>query len=336
MNKPVELKIGHLPWRYAAGRIDIPGLQLIEGSPWELRAGARHWKLVHVRPEEGPPDPSDFAKYANLKRKIGYMPIVLAPYLRADVRRALEAHGVPYFDFHGNVHLEAPGLLVHVQTPVRQEASRALGLVGVRGAQTVLEQPERAWGVSDLARDARMSVGQAQNVMKILETETLVFTEGKGPARRRRVTDRGRFLDWINLQKPGRESRAKLTCALYARTPEDLWKKIGKRLGAVEYAITGSAAASILGAGPTSLQRSVVRVAGSGPLRDIADLLDAEISDRGANLVLWNDTGLLGTIGSLRVRGMAIAPKVRVFMDLHTELRGADLASEFRARVLGY
>lgn len=337
MNIVPELRIGHLPWRYAAGRLDIPGLRLVEGMPWELRLGDRVWELRHVRPEEGPREPAEFADYAKAAAApTGSLPLVLGQYLREDVRKALETANVSYFDFHGNVHIEAPGLLVHVRMPVTQETSRALGLVGVRGAQTMLGQAERVWGVTDLAREARMSAGQAQNVMKTLEAESLVYTEGKGPSRKRRIADRGRFLDWLNLQRPGREPRGKLSCALYGRTPEDIWHTIGMRLEDTEHAITGAAAASILGVGPTSLPRTIVRVAAHGPLRPVADRLKAEPTERGANLVLWSDTGLLGVTGSVVVGHNTIAAQVRVYLDLHAELRGADLASEFREQVLGY
>jgi hypothetical protein len=220
--------------------------------------------------------------------------------------------------------------------PVSQDAPRALGIVGVRGAQTILGQPERAWGVNDLAREARMSAGQAQNVMKTLEAEALVITEGKGPSRKRRVGDPGRLLDWLSLQKPGRDPRGKLSCSLYGRTPEAVWRAISRRLEGSEHAITGAAAASILGVGPTSVARTIVRVAGRGPLRLVAEQLEAEPTERGANVVLWSDTGLLGVTGNVAVDRMIVAPNVRVYLDLHAELRGPDLASEFREQVLGY
>lgn len=336
MNQGAQLRIGHLPWRYASGRIDVPGLRIVEGVPWELRVGDRVWRLAHVRPEEGPREPAAFARHAKGVAKKGSLPFVLAPYIREDVRRALEAAAVSYFDFHGNVHVEAPGVLVHVHMPVRQEPSAALGIVGVRGAQTILAQAERAWGVTDLASEARMSAGQAQNIMKTLEAATLVHTEGNGPARRRRVTDPGRFLDWLSLQKAGREPRGKLTCSLYGRTPQAVWRTISDRLKGTEHAITGAAAASILGVGPTSLPRTVVRISGRGPLRLVADQLQAEPTDRGANVMLWSDTGRLGITGSTTIERMVVAPKVRVYLDLQAELRGVDLANEFRERVLGY
>ncbi len=336
MNKRAELRIGHTPWRYAAGRLEIPGLDVIDGSPWELRVGKKKWPLVHVRPEEGPHDPAAFAEYAKKSADNNALPIVLAPYIREDVRVALESAGVSYFDFHGNVYLDTPEFVVLARTPVVQELTRTLGVVGVRGAQTVLAEPNRMWGVIDLARAARMSAGQAQNVMKTLEAETLVYTDGRGPQKKRGVTDPGRFLDWLNQLKAGREPRGKLSCSLYGRTPDAVWRAISSGLEGTEHAITGAAAAAILGVGPTSLARTIVRVASSSPLRLVAQQLGAESTERGANVVLWSDTGLLGVTGSVMVDRRMVAPNIRVYLDLHAELRGVDLASEFREHVIGY
>lgn len=336
MNIVPELTIGHVPWRYAAGQIATPGLRLVEGKPWQMRFGDERWPLWHVRPEEGPREPQAFAVYAKATAMKGSRPIVVGPYVRENVRRALEAAGVSYLDFHGNVHLVAPGLLVHVQLPAAQALSRGIGVAGVRAAQTILGRAEHAWGVTELAQQARVSAGLAQSVMKILETESLVYTEGRGPSRKRRITDRGRFLDWLSRQGPGRVPRSQLPCALYGRTPEDLWQTISARLDPTEHAITGAAAASILGVGPTALPRTIVRVASRKPLRSIAESLKAEPTERGTNLLLWTDTGELGITGSTRVGGLVTAPTARVYLDLDAEIRGADLASEFREQVLGY
>src|SRR5438034_3003218 len=127
--------------------------------------------------------------------------------------------------------------------PVRQELSGELGLVGVRGAQTMLGKPKHSWGVTELAAAAEMSAGQAQNLMKTLEAQDLVYTEGRGPSRKRHIREPGRFLDWLALQKPGREPRAKLSCALYARTPNDLWDAMERKLRGTAHAFTGAAAA---------------------------------------------------------------------------------------------
>jgi hypothetical protein len=336
MNKGVQLRIGHVPWRYTSGVIQIPGLELEAGTPWRLKADSQESPIVHVRPEEGPKDPNAFAAYAR-KAAGRAVPLVLGPYLRSDLRSALEKARVSYLDFYGNVHIEAPGVLVHVRSPARAAASRGLGVAGRRAAQTMLEFKERAWAVTELAELAQVSSGHAQNVMRVLEANDLVYTEGRGPKKRRRIREPTRFLDWLVSQEPARRPRVQLECALHARAPQELWAKVDHALGPHRaYALTGAAGASVLGAGPSAVPRTLVRIKPDLSLRSVAERLKAEVTTRGPNLVLWTDTGLLGTVTAFREHDVVLAPHVRIYLDARQEQRGEDVATSFREQILGY
>jgi len=336
VNNVVELQIGHVPWRYATGRVDVPGLAFSAGTPWELRSDGKRRRLAHIRPEEGPTDPSAFASFA--KKKAGHaLPLVVAPYIKTDLRRALERAGVSYLDFHGNVHLVTPGVFVHVRTPAEEKFVRSLGATGRRAAQVMLEERTRPWGVTELATHAKVSAGQAQTVMKVLEDNDLVYTEGRGPRKRRRIREPSRFVDWLASQEPKRAPRGQLNIALYARTPADLLRRFDRAVGpADKYAVTGSAAAAWLGAGPTSVPRTVIRIDPTLNLSDVARRARGEVTERGSNLTLWADEGLVATPFAKRERGVLVAPKVRIYIDSLSERRGQDIATEFREQVLGY
>lgn len=337
MNNTVELRLSHYPWRYATGRVAIPGVKLREGTPWQIRAGDRVWRLHHIRPEEGPPEPTAFARFAGEHRGEDSLPFVLAPYIRRDIRTALERSQISYLDYRGNVHLAAPGVLVHLRAPMEEQRAHGLGLAGRRAAQTVLEQKEHAWGVTELARAARVSAGLAQSVMKLLDGNDLLITEGRGPARKRRVREPTRFLDWLAAQEPKRRPRAVLQCSLYARTAEDLVRRVNAALGPRrEYALTGAAAAAILGAGATSVPETAIRIAPGLLLQEAANRVGADVSDRGSNLVLWSDEGFLATGFSRAEHGGLLAPNVRIYIDTLLDRRGEDIAAGFREQVLGY
>lgn len=335
MNNGVQLRIGQVPWRYAAGLVTVPGLTIERGSPWQIRAGEQKWLLSHIRPEEGPRDPKAFAAHARRAARPN-LPLVVSPYLRREVRESLEASDVSYLDFRGNVHLVAPGVLVHVRTPAHERPSRRLGLAGLRAAQLVLEDRERAWSVTDVAQVAAVSIAHAHRVIAVLESEDLVVTEGRGPQKRRRVREPARFLDWLASQEPKRAPRHQATVAVYARNPADLWKSLHVALSPIGYALTGAAAASVLGSGPTSVPRSLVRVSPEASLTRAVQLLAVEPSDRGPNVVLWSDTGRLGTVGAWPANDVRLAPRVRIYLDALGETRGEDTATLFREQVLGY
>lgn len=335
MNKGILLKIGHVPWRYAAGRIHIPGVEIV-GGDWSLTVDGKTLPLEHIRPPAPGAEPEKFARALTRSGRRRVLPIVVGPYLKRELRRALESAGVSYLDFYGNVHLVTQDQYIHIEARSIGGETKTLGVAGVRAAQTVLEGADRDWGVRELAEAAGVSPAQAQRVFAVLEGADLVTTSGAGPNKKRHVSDRGRLLDWLTTQVAGKRPRHKLQCALYARRPEDLMRRIAKGLTDIRFALTGSAAASLFDVGPTSIPLTIVRIHPDWKLDAAASALGAEVTNRGPNIELWSDVGALGTRATQLERGLPIAPKSRIYIDLTLERRGEDLAALFRERVLGY
>jgi hypothetical protein len=117
-----------------------------------------------------------------------------------------------------------------------------------------------------------------------------------------------------------------------------VWRRIHERLSAakIDYAITGAAAATIHGVGPTSIPLSDVRVDPKVSLQNVAMLIGAELTERGPNLGLIRDVGRVGCLNPEARDGLLIAPRPRVYVDLLAEKRGEDLGMNFREAVLGY
>lgn len=326
---------------------EIPGVRVrADKRRSYLRHEGREWTVRVFSPAPSTVDP-DLAA-AMIARdtdtaKEGGLPLVLASSLSRRVRTALEARGISYADAQGDLHLVAPGLFFHTEAGLRPTSPPAaghaagLGLVGIRAVQMLVSRPDHAWTVADLAVASDVSSGQAHRVLAILQSEGMVEVNGRGPNKRRQLRDLGGLLDWLAAAPRARRVYGQLTCSLYARTPGDLASRVSQALdtAGVGHALTGSLAATLLGAGPTTIPRATLRIDPDHALERVADAIGAEITDRGPNLVLWTDTGRVGTHGREQHAGAWLAPPVRIYLDLLADRRGADLAAHFREVILG-
>lgn len=274
----------------------------------------------------------------------GRVPMVVAERLTKSTRTSLEEAAWSYADGTGAVHLEAPGFLLHLDQPRgRGEGSvpapRGVGAVGVRIVQTLLADPGREWGVSDLAKISGASTGQAHNVLQRLENEGQVRRSGSGPARRRKVVQPGDLLDWLERVPTARKLHAKLNAYLYAPDPDALITRLSHNAYAsgITWALTGAAGARVMGVNVvTALPVAMVRVPPKQGLVNAAEALGVEPVDAGANLVLVSDVGAVGTHDVVRNGPVALAPVVRIWLDMLGEPRGEDAAALFRGAALDY
>ncbi|KFA91685.1 helix-turn-helix domain-containing protein [Archangium violaceum] len=269
------------------------------------------------------------------------IPVIASPFLSQTVRQWLAERNASYLDSRGHCHLVATGVLVHLDEPppppVKKREKGGVGVHGIRALQVLLEQQEPI-SVSQLAHLSSVSLGQAHKILEQLEQLGLVRAFGKGPAKRRVVRERTELLDWLEQQPSATRWEPSLDVALYARRPEELWSRMSTKLTQVgiPHALTGAAATSLYGVGPTNVPISLVRISPEIRLEQAAKELGAEITDRGANLALLHDTGKVGCWRTETKNGIQLAPAIRIYLDARSERRGDDIARQFREVVLGY
>ena len=269
--------------------------------------------------------------------------LVVADLLAPHIRRELEIAGCAYADAAGAVHIDVPGLLLHIEPSpprrARNAAPTGVGVVGVRLVQVMLGEPQRDWSVAGIADAAASSTGQAHKVLIKLESEGLLTTSGRGPGRRRRITKPGELLDWLAAVPAARRVRDRLDAFFYTPDPGALVTRLSACAfdSGMEYAVTGAAGAAVFGTRVvTAAQQVMVRIDPDIDLPAAARRLRAEPVDGGANLVLVSDLGRLGVHGKAQIGPVAVAPAVRLWLDMLGEPRGEDAAALFREAVLGW
>ncbi|MDQ1295356.1 MAG: hypothetical protein QG608_3241 [Actinomycetota bacterium] len=275
--------------------------------------------------------------------------LVVAPWLSARDRTALEQADCAYADASGALHIQTPTVLLHTEpdkSPNRGHlpTPKGLGVVSVRLIQHLLQDPRRTWTVSNLTTETGASLGQAHKVLSRLETEGLVLQERAGRSVLRRVDDPGALLDWLTQVPAAGKLHERLKTYTYAPTPDALLQRLvqtaenthGTR---TPWALTGAAAARSWGAGAvvTALPVLMVRIEPQIPLAVAADNLGLDPVDAGHNVLLVRDVGRLATMAPIPTPDVVpVAPRVRVYLDMLTEPRGHDAATLFREAVLDY
>jgi hypothetical protein len=273
-----------------------------------------------------------------------HLPLVVADRLTPRVRQAVETGGGGYVDRTGAVHLEVPNFLLHVE-PDRRRADEVvkpkggMGAVGVRALQAMLTHPQETWAVTDVAKLAHVSSGQAHNVLQRLEDEGLMTAGGQGPTRRRQIVSQTELLDWLAKVPAARKVHARKPVYLYAPDPDRLALRVAGNADEAHlpYALTGAAGARVLGhTVVTALPTVTVRVPNRVPLHEVATLLKAEPAESGANVILLADVGNVGLDDPVERGLVKAAPPIRIWLDMLNEPRGEDSAALFREAAIGY
>lgn len=309
--------------------------------------GERRPLIVLPRPQPGIPEIQGAQGLAS-KVPAGAVGVVVASAIPERERHALESCGLSWADGRGAIHLSWPGTVVHINRMSERRAGRlpdeddGLGPTSLRAVQVMLANMDEQWTVARLAQRAAISTGQAHKVFKALERSQLLDAQGAGPQMRRWITDRNRALDWLLMTDRKRRRPQSVRTFLYGRSTADLLITFDERARAagVRYAVTAAAATDVLGIPVlTSVPTSTVRIA-DVPLTEVLHRLEledlvAEEGGRGSNLELWEDVGELGTYDSTELRGIRVAPAIRVWLDLaRLGGREADAAQTFREQII--
>jgi len=276
---------------------------------------------------------------ANPKRPI----VVIAGETTAQAREILGDHNIGLIDGLGNAHIELPGLLFHLEGPLRESRPATTGpptkLSGKAGlaAQALLLHPDRGWQIQDLAKDAGVSAGLAHRVLERLEEEAIVTSKGTGPKRVRRVANRTALLDlWTeeNVERPTRTLGHVL-----AQTPQQLITKLGTNLerAGIDYALTGAAGASLLAPFVTAVPVVDVWVTATAAPDELRHKANAEPVTSGQNVVFLQAKDDTPLAFREQAKRLWVANRFRLYGDLLLDpRRGREQAEHLRREVIKF
>ena len=256
--------------------------------------------------------------------------LLLAPYVRAEQGEALRHLGIDYLDLVGNAHLEAPGVLVHVegkrpdkthgQTPTR------LTRGWVKAVMALLIKPELLQGpYRPITEAADVALGTVTACVKDLERRGLLNTRGE-----RRFTNVTELIAlWV--QAYGEVLRPKLRVRYFQMRDADArvrWQHLHRTLTkhGVRWALTGADGAAVhhqfLVVRETELYADPHHFEHRAVLKELV----AQPAAHHGNLQVIEPPGPLALAPPQEPRDLPTAPPLLLYAELR--LRGGEQANE--------
>ena len=154
----------------------------------EIEVSGRQYKLICEVKSSGQPRHVRFGLLHLQNIRVHYredvIPVFIAPYLSPEAREMCRQYGVGYLDFEGNTFLQFENIYIDRQTAdtPRAEKRELKSIFRPKSAQILkilLKCPEREWRVTELAEQARVSVGHVSNVRTaLLDREWAELADG--------------------------------------------------------------------------------------------------------------------------------------------------------------
>jgi hypothetical protein len=265
------------------------------------------------------------------------LPVIAATFLSERARQLCRAARVGYLDLAGNCFL--PLRDFHLERSVERNPHPARGRpaelfspASSRALHRMLEEPARAWQVSELSREAGISLGHASNLCRRLLDEGYA----QRADRRLRLTQPGPLLDaWRDAAKPPQPAGLYYSFDAPGRLLERIAEAAATRRW--RYAVTSFAAAGLVAPfvqGNQTVQWYIGEESTAGEWAAALDLRPASAGPNAMILVPHDDAMLSRT---QQVHGLRLASMVRLYLDLWQEpARGREQAEHLRTSLLPY
>ena len=272
-----------------------------------------------------------------------FTPVLVAESLSPGAKELLRNETVGYFDSGGSLFLPAPSVYLYVDKPPPKSLSRSTRILfSGRRAQVLhalLMRHEGWFGVTELARQARVSSPTASQVLTELERFDWLESRGRGPRKQRYLREPTALLDeWarqLAMMRPPSLRRYYVP----AVQVDGLADKIDDvfTAHAVDYALTHEAAGQRYAPFLSRYSQVRCRVLMSAATDGAIAELRARAVTEGFNLVVIE----AGSPGDLlfreRVNGSWLASPVQVYLDLlRSEGRAKELADHLRRERIGF
>ncbi len=262
-------------------------------------------------------------------------PVFASTYLTESTRELCKSAGMGYIDLTGNVYLRFANVFFDRTSPKTPEYERRIlrGLAAPKTSRVIrnlITHPDRAYAVTELARQTGVSPAEAYKVATMLDAKGYVARDAR---RKIIIVDPERLLqDWASSMKFDRNQIVD-TYSL-ERTPEAIMKAISRAASESEgrrYALTMFSGAYLIA--PYTRFYDVHTYI-DGDIDWWMKKLDLKKVESGSNLhlVIPRDTGIFEE--ARKVEGFEVVSDIQLYADLLSNpARGSEQAEMIRKKI---
>lgn len=263
--------------------------------------------------------------------------MLVAESISPGAKDLLRAERVGYFDDGGSLFLPARGAYLYIDKPPPKSLEKSMrSIFAGRRAQVLLAllvRPQDWFGVTKIAREAKVAPSTASQVLTQLDRFEWVDSRGQGPGKERHLREPGALLDAWARQKTLLRPPAMRRYYVSGFKADSLLEHIARTFNGhhVTYAVTSEAAAQRYAPFLTTV--SVVRarlLAGSAADAAVADL-GARVVNEGFNFAVYESKSAGELLFREQLGEVWLASPVQVYLDLvQGEGRAKELADHLR------
>lgn len=265
--------------------------------------------------------------------------LVVAPFVSERGRALCKSQGIGYMDFAGNCRITLGAYTLDKlgrENPKkeRREARTLFSPKAARILRALLHEPNRRWTISELSKQAGVSLGQAYKVIKKLEVG-LYASRDKNY--RVALEKPGELLDAWARGYRAMDQNKRLAYYSFQQNASALMKQISQVAKAekLEYALALHAGASLVA--PFTRFNETQFYVNEADVEAWVKGLDLRPAEAGGNvqLLIPKDEGVL--YGKQVIRGFFVVSNLQLYLDLvNHPARGKEQADVLRERVLEY
>lgn len=264
-------------------------------------------------------------------------PLIVTRFMGPAARELCRKEGVSYVDTVGNVglFLEDGFVLKESSQGLRQQRREMKAMFSpkaTRVLRVLLENPDRAWGYQELADAAKVSIGQAYNVVERQTGEEYVGPTKAGVKVLKPAELLARWAAAYSVTRDNRVESFYSDEVSYRGLLEKLAR--GADRAGVRYGFTLFAGASLIAPFVRTPQVHLYVVGDTAKLAELAGLKPVA-SGGNVHLLQPYDEGILNPLQT--IAGLAVVGNVQLYLDLvNYPARGKEQAEELRKRAIGY